>query len=298
MANSILIRPNNIPTRVDQVLGFDKYEEGRFPGTKTAMPPFKFQNGTYRHGVAKENPDRQVIQDYLLNGEDLDSPVGREYLSQFLIELGSDIEFIDKENPEQLLRYYCLLASKDIVAPSRSDAKEKTMSQRLYIIEDIGEDKKEKLTIKQKVNKAKAKLYELDTTPEYMIALAKYIAPSNAGIQDEEQAYLFLDELLSGKYTEDSEQMGVNRFNSALNVDKEVIFISSFVKEAMYKNVIRKQGGIYLNPLTNTVYGRTEDEVVSFLARDENQQELGTGSGMDETYSIRYQLKSKQKYKQ
>ena len=63
MNNTVLVRPNNIPTRVDQVLGFDKFDEQRFPGTKTGMPPFKFQNGTYRHGLSKDNPDR-IIQVY------------------------------------------------------------------------------------------------------------------------------------------------------------------------------------------------------------------------------------------
>lgn len=297
MNKQVIIRPNNIPSQVDRVLGFDKYEEGRFPGCKAGMPPFKFQNGTYRHGLplkeGVKTKERLFIEQSLLNGDDLDSVEGKKLLSNFLIEFGSDVQFLNPENPEDLLRYFCILASQDFVAPSRADAKAKSMSHRAYVIEEYGEDKKEKLSIKQKVNKARAKLSELDTTPEYMIALAQYIAPANAGIKNENDAYIYLDEVISGKYNDDSEQMGSTRFFSALGVEKDIIFVAAVVKEAISKNIIRKVQGIYSNPLTKTTLGRTEDEVVRYLIQDEAQEELGLDLATDKPYSIRYQLKNK-----
>lgn len=296
MSNTVIVRQNTIYTNTDIAMGFDKYEDGRFPGTKTGFPPFRFPNGTYRHGVPN-GTDRTFIENALLNGESLDSDSGKQFLSDFLIELDNDISFLDKQIPDQLLRLYCILAAKDMVASSRKEAKANTMSPRMYVIEEIGENEKEKLTIKQKVNKARAKLSELETEPDYMLALTQYIAPNNAGIKNTDNAYLFLDDLLNGKYTDDSEQMGVNRFESALNQPKEVIFVSALVKEAIYKNVIRKEGGIYINPSTKTSLGRKEEEVVNFLLQDNNQEELGMGLPTDKPYSIRTQLKNKSNYK-
>lgn len=297
MNKQVIIRPNNIPSQVDMVLGFDKYEEGRFPGCKSGMPPFKFQNGTYRHGMplvnGKKSEERLVVEQALLNGDDLDSTEGKRLLSNFLIEFGSDVQFLNLDNPEDLLRYYCILASQDFVAPSRADAKAKSMSHRAYVIEEYGEDKKEKLSIKQKVNKARAKLSELDTTPEYMIALAQYIAPANAGIKTENDAYIYLDEVISGKFNDGSELAGANRFFGSLNVDKEIIFVAAIVKEAINKNIIRKVQGIYSNPLTKTTLGRTEEEVINYLIQDEAQEELGLDLATDKPYSIRYQLKNR-----
>lgn len=290
--SSIQIRANKAPTNIDKVLGFDKYQEGKFPGTKTVIIPFKQMNGQYRHGVTNET-DRQFIEDKFFGGQSLESEVAKEYYRTCSVELNPDITFFDTENPESLLKFYIAVSAEEIVAKSRADAKSKSMSVRPFIVEDGVEVKKEQLSVRQKVNKARAKLAELETEPTYMVVLAKYLAPSNAGITNEQNAYIYLDDLLTGKYTDDSELVAVNRFNQALSVDKEILYVASDVKEAIYKNVIRKQGGVFTNPISQTPYGRTEEEVVNFLSQDMNQEELGTGTPLDKPYSVRFQLKNR-----
>lgn len=290
--SSIQIRANKLPTNIDKVLGFDKYQEGKFPGTKTVIIPFKQMNGHYRHGVTNET-HREFIEKNFFGGESLESEVAKDYFRTCMVELNPDITFFDTENPESLLKYYIAISAPEIVAPSRADAKSKSMSVRPFIVEDGVEIKKEQLSIRQKTNKARAKLAELELEPNYMLVLAKYLAPANAGISDSEKAYIYLDDLLTGKYTNDSELIAVNRFNQALSVDREILYISSDVKEALYKNIIRKQGGIFTNPISQTPYGRTEEEVINFLSQDMNQEELGTGTQLDKPYSIRFQLKNR-----
>lgn len=296
---TILIKQNSNPTNIDRVMGFDKEEDMRFPGTKVGFIPFMFQNGNYRHGLddTKDVEHRKFVETQLLNGDSLDSEVGRNYLSKFLIEFDSEVSFIDTDNAQSLLKYYISKADKSQIAGSRKEAKEQTMYPRMFVIQELGEDAKEKLTIKQKANKARAKLSELEQSPDYLIALAQFASPSSLGIKDIDAAYLYLDGLLSGQYTDDSELIGVNRFFDCLKVEKEIIFTSSIVKEAIYKNVIRKEKGIFVNPATGTALGRSEDEVVQYLSRDENQEELGMGSSADKHFSIRVQLKNKLNYK-
>lgn len=293
--NIVIVRPNNQPTGIDRILGLDQYEEGRFPGTKTGMPPFKFQNGNYRHGLADEKykEDRKFIQDSLLNGEDLDSPTGRQFLANFLIELSSDLNFLDKTNPTDLLKYYCLKAAKDFCAEDRTDLTSNKMSYRQYVMEELGEDKREKVSTIVKVDRAKAKLVELLENEPYLIALAQYEAPALSGIKNADDAYLYLSDVLAGKYSDGSALKGVNRFESLLRVDMDEIMIAPIVKEAIKKNIIRKVNNKFINMLSKTELGNTELEVIQNLTKDEFQEELGLDTFSDKPYSIKAQLRSK-----
>jgi hypothetical protein len=182
------------------------------------------------------------------------------------------------------------------VASSREDLKAHSRSPRPFVIEQVGENKKVKFDITRRVNIARSKLEAIyNDSPSYLIALAQYSAPSNAGISNVEDAYTFISELIAGKYNDDSEAEGSRRFISVTEIDKDKIFVSADVKEAIYKNIIRKRGSMYVLQASGTELGMSEEAVINFLMLDENQEYLGVNHDDDKPYSVRYLLKSKRK---
>jgi hypothetical protein len=204
---------------------------------------------------------------------------------------------LNKNNPEHLLKIYILQADTYDIASSIEEAKS-SRSPKAFVLEKVGEDEIEKAGRKKKLNSAYATLADLDENkPDFMLSLAKFIAPTNKGIANANSAYLFLDEFLKGNYNNGSELEAVNQFERILKEPKERIVVGSIVKEAIYKNIIRKEQGKYVNPLSRTVFGISEQDCINFLLKDENQEELGMNLPTDQAYSIREQIKRKNNYK-
>lgn len=298
VGETIIVKANRTPTSLDSKLGFDRYpDENRFPGTFAGQHVFKYSNGHYRHGVPEDCEDRTFIEQSL--GFKLDEPTDpkyKEYFQELRIDL-SEINFYNKDNPEHLLIIYALQADKTDVANSIDDANA-SMSPKPFVIERIGEDEGDKAGKKKKLNGAYAKLADLDeNNPDFMVALANFIAPTSIGRLNPNTAYLFIDEFLKGKYNNGSELEAVNQFNKLLSDSKDKIIVGSVVKEAIFKNVIRKEQSKYVNGLSKTVLGNTEIDVINFLLKDENQEELGMGLPTDQSWSIREQLRRKANYK-
>jgi len=290
----VIVKSNNILTRSQQALGFSEGKMSRFPSTTVSFNVFKFPNGKYRHGVpAADIENRKKIQDSLLSGEDLDSELGKTLLKNWDITLPADETLFNLDNPTHLLNFYILKASGDIAVEGEAENRKETElgNTAQYIITTTIQDNSNKFESLKQIAKATSKLEELsEKRHDYLIGIAKHLAPNGKQIKTLEQAYIHLSEVIKGKFDDNSEQRGSNRFLASLEIKPEIIMISGDVKEAMHRSIIWREGGKYINGASGTTLGITEDQVINFFLKDENQEELGLNKSTDQDFSIRKQL--------
>jgi hypothetical protein len=159
----------------------------------------------------------------------------------------------------------------------------------VFVLRNEGDEERQKATLYERLDENITRLSQINKeSKKYLMALAKYLTNSLT-IGTDQLAYTKLRDYIDGKYTR-TQKEALNRFETTLEMDKTRLYTIVDVKEALYRNIIRRDiNQRFYNPLTTTVYGKTEEEVVDFLMRVENQDELGVGVDAP-PYSIRKQL--------
>lgn len=246
-----------------------------------------FTNGKFQTGLSDE--DKLKVEEFF--NRKFDDPGDFEFWSNYTIEVKHTLNPYDLENPRDLLEYSVLRLLK-VAAPSLEEA-DNPMASYLFVLHNDKEENELKASLYERVDEAIVELNKLKTTPKHLIAVAKYILPSNVGIgSNDKMAYAKLRELVNGDLT-DAKKTGVDTFFKVLNMDKTELYATVDFREAVKQNIVRKNmKQYYYNPLSQTVYGKNETEVIKFLLNPKNQDELGTGTKSDTNYSIRAQLKT------
>lgn len=246
-----------------------------------------FYQGKFQPGLTPE--EKVIVEEYF--GRKFDDSADFEFWNNYVIEVKHTIMPYDLKNPRDLL-HFSVLKQLKLAAPSLEEANN-PMANYIFVLHNDNAEQEIKATLYEKVDEAIIELNKLKSTPKYLIGVAKYILPVNTGIGDNKTlAYSKLRELINGDLTNGRNE-GVDRFNRALALDKKLLYATVDFRSALRRNIIRKNvKGFFYNPLSQTVYGKNEQECVKFLINPKNQDELGTGTKNDTNYSIRTQLKN------
>ncbi len=247
-----------------------------------------FTNNTFQHGLDSE--DQAIVEKYF--GWKFNEPADRENWMSLTLELKHTINPLDpKNNPRDLLT---ISVAKTIgYAAENAEQAADPMSDYKFVIYNESEELEVTASYYGKLDEAIIQLAGMKNEKKYILAIAKYILPSAAGInQDTSKAYTKLREYINGDLTKGKNE-AVDNFLKVTGIDKKLLYVTVDFKEAYNKNIIRtndKQQ--YYNPMSKSVYGKNEEAVIKYLMNVKNQDELGTGTSKDEPYSIRYQLKN------
>lgn len=246
-----------------------------------------FTNGKFQTGLTPEEIEK--VENYF--NRKFNDPADFDFWNNYVIEVKHTLNPYDLNNPKDLLEYSILKQLK-VAAPSLEEA-QNPMASYLFVLHNDREEQEIKATLYEKVDTAIVDLNKLRSTPKHLLAVAKYILPSNTGIGENTSiAYAKLRELINGDLT-DTRNSGVNKFMQVLNMDKQELYATVDFRQAVKENIVRKNmKQYYYNPLSQTVYGKNESEAIKFLLNPKNQDELGLGTKSDPNYSIRAQLKS------
>ena len=176
-----------------------------------------------------------------------------------------------------------------IAAPSLI-ASDNAMGNYKFVIHNKAEEEEYKATIHESRHEAIASLYKIKEQEKFLKALCKHLLPTTSTIKmTKKKAYNLLSEYVEGKHGKAGDSL--IRFNKAMKMDKSLLYVTVDFKDAFTKNIIRKNDrNMFYNASSNTEYGKNETEAIAYLMDPKNQDELGTGSPDDKSYSIRKQL--------
>ena len=295
MSNIVILKPNPLTTRGAETMGFKENKVGRFPNTSASFSVYMFPDGRYNHGVPL-GKHKDKIEKEVLSSNGMDSDYAKSFFRDKIISFGASDEILNLDDAQQLLNYYCIKAQNDFAVDSSENkaASENDVFPPQYIIVKSGSDEAEEYDNLKKTAKASVQLQEIsEKKKDYMIGIAKYLAPASKDVTTYEKAYVFLSGVLDGKMDDSSKLKGCNRFLNVLTEKVEVIMVSADIKEAMFRNIIYRDNGKYINGKTGNVLGITTEQVINFFTKDQNQEELGLGKASDHDYSIRRQLELK-----
>jgi hypothetical protein len=194
------------------------------------------------------------------------------YWDKFFVALGEEIKY-DPLNAKHRLLIHFLTANR-YVAPSledieNTDGYENTM---FYLFKK--EEETSKTVKKTKIlNKATAKLEEIESSPTKMKIVAGYIFgydPKSAEL-DADTAYLKLSEYLS-EAPEKEKYERAELFVDVCSKDQEELMTKIILDKAINKHVVHVRGGVYKR--NDFIYGNSYDEALEFLADPANSGEL------------------------
>lgn len=276
------------PNPGEIIMGLEEFGYVVFPDSKTEFEiPFvnnRFRLGsdpTTKFGLTKNQ--QQKFENHF--GVMFDSEEGKEFLSNYRIEISHQVTPVDTTNIEHEFMYSILKANDGLGLINVGTSQETTLYP--FALIDEVQETQEKVSRTATRNEAVSKLQELKKDGKKMIKIAKYIFNLNLTIT-EDQAYLQLNDFIYSSF-KDSE-----KFLNILNVDNEWLDTTVTVKDAMNAGIIRKgEDQVYVNFANGAKLGRTIEEVTKFLNNPDNQDMLGTGGNKDQPYSIKYQLKQK-----
>jgi len=218
----------------------------RYPNCYDALGPYFTRSGRIYTGLSREESDRlgEILG--------LDLKPGSEFWDTFRVRIGSGDMFLDTTDPYDELKYLFLKNHKRVAA-SIDDRKP---TAHYYISNELEEADK-----KNKYNRLKRKAYkEFDkmSSEEISKALRLYGYKSD-GISDsvaEERLATLL---------ENNPQRFFDKW-----VNNKHRMTEYLIKEAVAKNVVRKNKNIYT--YGTTTLGKTLDEAILYLDDKENSE--------------------------
>jgi len=263
----------------------------RLPQTSTNFP-IPFTNGEWKHGLKEDNdPEKcEVRKVEKFFNHSFSNPEHNDYWGGFRFKLSHETDTIDSTNMRHLLKKRILQDRGQLVSSLRNDG----TSVEDFVLYNEQEETNVTASLYKRRDKAIVELNKLSKTPLYIIAVANYLLPENMWVNNEETAYVRLRDFIEGREPFITQKgKNIESFFFAVELEKEELYVSVDVKEALKRNVIRKVGNSYQNMASGITYGRNTEEVITFLMSPANQDELGNNSKNDLPTSIRQQLKNK-----
>lgn len=276
------------PNPGESIMGLEKQGYVMFPDSKTVFEiPYvnnRFKLGsdpTTKFGLTEKQQEKFETH----FGVQFDSQEGKEFLSDFKIEISHLATPFDENNIEHEFVATILKANDGLGLVNVGTSQDNTFYP--FVLIDEAQEIGEKVNRNVTRNEAVSQLQELKKNGKKMIKIAKYLFNLNLTIT-EEQAYLQLNDYIYETFK------NAEHFVQVLTTDEEWLDTSVTVKDAMNVGIIRKgDDQVYVNFANGTKLGRTIEEITRFLNNPDNQDMLGTGGNKDQPYSIKAQLKNK-----
>lgn len=252
----------------------------------------QIQGGKFKYFTPFDNIPEDKKEEYTQVKKELEHYFGEGALEPFNEKFWNDVKLIlDKKttflnlqsDPNHKLFYYLIKAGAiPEVAPSYEAAVEKDRPSRWYMIEpeqyadiNVADDRV--------INKAIAALEMLDDSKTFddMFLVHKVLITSDRGVTKQtpkSAIYKDLSDFIHGKIVKTDKRRTPKQFVDTVKLvskDKKKLFITAYVKDAIYFNFITpNQEDQLVNVETKTKYGATVDQVVAKLSTPGMQDEL------------------------
>jgi len=258
----------------------------RLPQTSTGFPiPYVLGKG-WQHGL-NEDEVKIVEEAY---GHSFSNKEHDSYWKSIRFILDHEIDSIEEGNPLDLLKLRILQNRGQIISSLKDDG----TAIPDFVLHNEEEETKVTASLYKRRDKAIVQLNKVAKSPLYIVAISNYLLPSSMWTTSEDTAYIRLRDYVEGvKPFDTNKGKNVDTFLATIELDKDFLYVSVDVKEAIKRNIIRKVGNSFKNILSDITYGRNKEEVITFLMNPANQDELGANSKNDLATSIRQQIKNK-----
>ena len=233
-----------------------------------------------------KKPEIEEAIKYLENhyGKGVLDPFNDVFWRDISIKLDKKNIFLDiTNNAEHKLLYYVIKSGGiQEIAGSYNEAVEAGQPKKWFMVEpeELADISVQSDRIS---NKAIAKLEYLDEerTFEDMMLIHKVLITSDRGVTKNTPKgtiYKDLSDFISGKILKTNKKQTPKQFIDAVELiksDKKKLYITAYVKEAVYFNFITpsEDGGL-VNTETRTKYGASQEKAIAFLTNPINQEEL------------------------
>jgi hypothetical protein len=282
---STLIEVKQTPDLSAQMLGLDKYNRSKFPGTFEVLQAGRTSDGRWITGIDEDSVSVKRISDPVLRQEryeeirairqDLERLTGHDLsgLSEFWDTFY--INIVDKlglnfDSPLDRFKYYMLIAN-NYAAPELESINNPDFSgTKFYIHRADTEDSNTSIKSRER-DKAISELFNMYENKNKLVLIGKYIL--GAKIKDE-MSKDGIYNLLRSSLENDKEGVVVRRFVDATTKTIEELQYKLIIDEAIAKHVIRIREGYYQRG--NATYGKTMKDVVKFLSSPENANEFAS----------------------
>lgn len=269
-------------------MGFEQLGMTCAPGAVTSVP-IPYTNTGWQHGLDDEQR-RLVERHYSKSFSKKDDDW---FWAGLFFEIPNDGAHIDLSNPEEVLKVSVLKQLGHLTLDPSNQ-----VGYRFSLFNQAADDAAKATFARQKA-KAIAQLDELSKDEPYIVALARIISGHNKVINTGDGAFVVISDFIEGG------QKNVAAFTEKLDptlggkLPKERAIVICVVKDAIKRSIIgfdRQANSFHNRALAGSNYGRTEEDVVTFLLQDQNADHLGFGNDSDEPYAIRRQLAAVQLY--
>lgn len=233
-----------------------------------------------------KRPEIEEAVKYLENwyGKGSLDPFNETFWKDINIKLDKKNIFLDiANNAEHKLLYYVIKAGGiQEIAPTYNEAVEASQPKKWFMVEpeelaDIS------VQSDRTINKAIAALEWLDEEKTFddMMLVHKVLITSDRGATKntpKSALYKDLSGFIHGTIVKTNKKQTPSQFIETVNLiktDKKKLYISAYVKEAVYFNFLTpgEDGGL-VNTETRTKYGASQEKAIAFLSNPVNQEEL------------------------
>lgn len=268
-----------------QMLGLDKYNRSKFPGTFEVLQPGKTPDGRWVTGMDENAVSIKSISDPVLRAErqeeirdireelerltGLDLSGTSQYWNTYYIKIVDKLA-LNFDNPADRVKYYVLLSNHYAAPELEAKADSDYMNTKFYMHRAENEEGTKAVKSRER-DKSVAELYAMYDNKPKLILIGKYLLGSKVkDSMTQDGIYNLLRETL----TNDKDGSAIRKFNEATSKTIEELQYKLIVDEAIARHVIRIRDGYYQRG--NATYGKTMKDVLKFLSSPENANEFAS----------------------
>jgi len=274
--------------RTARTLGLSKYKKSKFPGTFHLLQIKKGQDGRFLTGFdenalevlnMKDSDARELKREELkelreslekLAGASLSAEPSNAYWDNQLYDVSE--RPLDMGNWKDRLFYNVGLANKWFAIDEEVIEGDPEYANVKFVISRTDEDIEKRVSKKQKLDRAKAKLleiYDLENKLKFRL-IAKYLLDTNQVLDNTSDPLLYemLDDFIQ------KTEGNVAKFMQVVDKTPEDLQYKLKVDDAIRLNILKFRDGYYQRG--NLTYGKTVGEVSKFLSLPENAGEFAS----------------------
>lgn len=266
-----------------QMLGLDKYDKSKFPGTFEIMQAGRGADNRWITGIDEEAVSIRSIKDPVLREEkiqevkelreELQRLTGYDLTANSTFWLTFYIKIVDKlalnfDIPLDRVKYYVLLANNFSAPELEAKASPEFINAKFYMHRSDDEDNNKVVKSRER-DKAVSDLFLMYDNEKKLKLIGRYILGTKVkDSMSKDSIYNTLRDSLSA----DKEGVIIRKFADAMSKTIEELQYKLVLDEAIQRHVIRIREGYYQRG--NATYGKTVKEVLKFLSSPENANEF------------------------